>query len=272
MIQPDRVCARGRFPLGDWLVPVLYEQRPVDLRFRVNDAQAAVEVELNAGSIPDEARDLQNPYGFIGRDGAVLELERAMHRPPAGILIQGLGGVGKTTLCRGFIDWLVKTNGLPKGCFWLSFQEIRSAEFVINHLVGTLFGTNALAAPIDQKLGALTRTLRENQYLIVWDNFEVVCGSAADGHASNLTEAIPKILADLLQGLRGGKTKVLITSRSSEDWLPPTDCFRIPIRGLAGEERWEFCDAIVRDFGLKVDRNQNDWKKLIDELEGHPLA
>ncbi|MFN9976060.1 MAG: hypothetical protein ACK58T_39810, partial [Phycisphaerae bacterium] len=64
----------------------------------------------------------------------------------------------------------------------------------------------------------------------------------------------------------------LITSRSSEDWLPPTDCFRIPIRGLAGEERWEFCDAIVRDFGLKVDRNQNDWKKLLEELEGHPLA
>ncbi len=272
VMQPDRVCARGRFPLGDWLVPVLYEQQPVDLRFLVNDARAAVEVEQIAGSIPDEARDLQNPYGFIGRDGAVLELERAMHRPPAGILMYGLGGIGKTTLCRGFIDWLVKTNGLPNGCFWLSFQDIRSAEFAINHLVGTLFGTNALAAPTDQKLRALIKTLREQQFLIVWDNFEVVRGSSAEGLSSTLSEADQNVLADLLQGLRGGKTKVLITSRSSEDWLPASNCFRLPIRGLTGEERWEFCDAIVRDFGLKVDRTKDDWKKLIDELEGHPLA
>ena len=32
----------------------------------------------------EEARDDRNPYGFIGRDGPLLLLERAMHRPPAG--------------------------------------------------------------------------------------------------------------------------------------------------------------------------------------------
>ncbi|MGV2340783.1 MAG UNVERIFIED_CONTAM: tetratricopeptide repeat protein [Planctomycetaceae bacterium] len=41
--------------------------------------------------------------------------------------------------------------------------------------------------------------------------------------------------------------------------------------GLDGEERWEFCNAIVKDFGLTVDRSQADWKTLIDELQGHPL-
>lgn len=114
--------------------------------------------------------------------------------------------------------------------------------------------------------------LRENPRLIVWDNFEVVRGCAEDALAGNLSATDQQLLAELLQQLRGGKTKVLITSRSSEDWLTGSACFRLPIRGLAGEERWEFCNAIVQDFGLAVDRTQDDWKKLIDELNGHPLA
>jgi len=52
-------------------------------------------------ALPEEAQDKENPYGFIGRDGALLALERALRRPPAGILIQGLAGVGKTTLAVG---------------------------------------------------------------------------------------------------------------------------------------------------------------------------
>lgn len=136
-LRPERVCARGSFPLEDWLVPVLYEQQAADLRFAASPPSASSRLPSEAVRLPDEALDHQNPYGFIGRDGAVLELERAMHRPPAGILIYGLGGIGKTTLCRGFIKWLAETDGLPNGCIWLSFQEIRSAEYVINHLVGS---------------------------------------------------------------------------------------------------------------------------------------
>ena len=34
--------------------------------------------------LPPEARDSENPYGFIGRDAALLELEQALRRPPAG--------------------------------------------------------------------------------------------------------------------------------------------------------------------------------------------
>ena len=96
--QKDRVCPRGRYPLDDWLVPVVYQQEPFDFSF----AAKAKKAKADGGpELPGEARDTENPYGFIGRDGAVLALERAMRRPPAGLLIQGLGGVGKTTLARG---------------------------------------------------------------------------------------------------------------------------------------------------------------------------
>ncbi|MEZ6129191.1 MAG: tetratricopeptide repeat protein [Planctomycetaceae bacterium] len=269
MLHPQRVCARGTAPLEDWLVPVLFEQQAMELKFA---DQQDVSDDSPQLLVPAEAIDSNNPYGFIGRDRAVLEIERAMHRPPAGILIYGLGGIGKTTLGKGFVQWLSETNGLGNGCFWFSFQDIRSAEYVINELMGRLFGTNALAASMDQKLTALTKTLNDNAFVIVWDNFEVVHGVSEDAQPGTLSADDQQLLADFLQRLRGGKTKVLITSRSREDWLPDTSCFRLPIRGLMGEERWEFCNAIVRDFGLTVDRTQEDWQQLIDSLEGHPLA
>ena len=97
--QKDRVCPRGRYPLDDWLVPVVYQQEPFDFSFAAKAKKA--KADGGGPELPGEARDTENPYGFIGRDGAVLALERAMRRPPAGLLIQGLGGVGKTTLARG---------------------------------------------------------------------------------------------------------------------------------------------------------------------------
>ena len=138
--QKDRVCAAGRKPLDDWLVPVVYQQEPFDFSF----AKKAKKVKADGGpELPGEARDTENPYGFIGRDGAVLALERAMHRPPAGLLIQGLGGVGKTTLARGFLQWLQATDGLGNGGFWFAFQDqdVRSAESVINELGDAVFGS-----------------------------------------------------------------------------------------------------------------------------------
>ncbi|MFI5117919.1 MAG: CHAT domain-containing protein [Terriglobales bacterium] len=81
-----RICVRGEFPLQDWLLPVLYQQDPLSFSF-VTDAQK--QFVPRASKLPEELRREKNPYGFIGRDSAILELERAMRRPPAGILIQG---------------------------------------------------------------------------------------------------------------------------------------------------------------------------------------
>ena len=171
--QKYRVCARGRYPLDDWLVPVVYQQEPFDFSFAAKAKKAKAE---GGPALPDEARDTENPYGFIGRDGAVLALERAMHRKPAGLLIQGLGGVGKTTLARGFLQWLQATDGLGKGGFWFTFQDIRSAEFVFNRMGEALFGPQFITAEMGAKLDKLAEVFRENRFLIVWDNFEVVRG------------------------------------------------------------------------------------------------
>ncbi|MCC6558941.1 MAG: tetratricopeptide repeat protein, partial [Polyangiaceae bacterium] len=168
------------------------------------------------------------------------------------------------------MQWLASTDGLGQGCVWLSFQDIRSAEYVLNRLGEPLFGADFAAAPPEQKVGPLAKALREIRLLVVWDNFEVVCGAA--GFEATLSEADRGLLRELLSGLRGGKTKVILTSRSEEAWLGPELRRKIAVGGLDKEERWEYCETILRELGVRADRDDRDLVELLDLLGGHPLA
>ena len=269
LARRGRVCVRGRFDLNDWLVPVVYAQEALDLSFA---AQARTERPPdNADALPPEARDDENPYGFVGRDGPILDLERAMHLPRAGILIHGLGGVGKTTLARGFVRWLKDTGGLDGGCLWFPFQGIRTAEYVINQMAGALLGTDAISEPMEAKLDRLVAKLKADRYLVIWDNFESVRGIPGTSVEANLSAEDQETLRTLLRRLRGGKSKVLITSRSTEEWLGDAR-LKVELGGLVGEERWEYCETILRDLGKSIYRDDPHLDALMELLAGHPLA
>ncbi len=268
LAHPLRVCARGEFQLDDWILPVLYQQEPLDFSFA---AEAKRSFSAPESKLPEIAQE-QSAYGFIGRDGPLPELERAMHRPPPAILIEGLGGVGKTTLARGFLAWLEATNGLGERAFWFNFQEIRSAEYVFNRLGEALFGPQFGALAIDQKIEGLAKVFREKRFVIVWDNFEVAKGVPNTPVTANLSAEDRGLLASFLDKLRGGASKVIITSRSPERWLRADQCFRLPLGGLDGEERWEYCAAVLRDLGKPIDWSDKDLVELMTLLGGHPLA
>jgi tetratricopeptide (TPR) repeat protein len=143
---------------------------------------------------------------------------------------------------------------------------------VINRLLEVFLGHDATAWPLQKKLPLVVQALREQPLLVVWDNFE----SAAGIEGTEVTPLLPQsdrlVLHDLLRQLRGGRSKILITSRSSEDWLTPLEAFRLPLRGLRGEDAWTYCNAVVRDLGLQIDRADPDCRELLNELDGHPLA
>jgi tetratricopeptide (TPR) repeat protein len=261
------------YALEDWLVPVLYQQEPLDLAF----AATASHDQTSAGAIiPEDARltPINAPHGLIGRDSAILALERASRRPPAGLLVHGLGGIGKTTLARGYIEWLAQTQGLPTAVLWFSFENIRSADYVLNRLVEALFGPDAMAAPDETKWPALRDALRANPVLIVWDNFESASGAAdsgADGADGAMSEPDRLRLRQWLEELRGGATHILITSRSDEAWLGTTGCYRVPLGGLHGEERQALTRAILADLGVAFDPKDQAIADLVDNLDGHAL-
>jgi tetratricopeptide (TPR) repeat protein len=269
LTHPGRVCARGTYPLQDWLVPVVYQQQPADLSF-VTQAKPK-EDEQTTAVLPEEATDKENPYGFIGRDSAILALERALLRDPPAILIHGLGGVGKTTLARGFLQWLRQTEGLGAGCLWFTFNDIHTAEYVLNGVGTAISDSRFITLDTEQKLTALGQILRENRLILIWDNFESASGNEAAGIHPLLRPDDLQLLRRFLQALQGGRSKVLITSRSEEAWLPVPLRYKLPLGGLTGESRWEFCTAILRNLGIQTNREDPDLAGLMDTLDGHPL-
>src|SRR5262249_35589949 len=48
--------------------------------------------------------------------------------------------------------------------------------------------------------------------------------------------------------------------------------FLLPLGGLDREERWEYCNTILRSLGKRIDRNDKDLVELTNQLGGHPLA
>ena len=271
MRQSLRDCIVGQLPLQDWVVPVLYQQMASESAV-LPKLQPAEKSGEEASTLPEDAK-VDGDYGFIGRGRDIQRLERAMLRQPqAAILIYGQAGVGKTSLAKGFLRWLSQTGGLQGDVFWFNFQEIRSAEYVINQLIDKLAGTSALAKPIEEKQEMLTQLLRDKPYLLVWDNFESASGIEETEIQPQLGPRDRDILAQLLKGLRKGKTKVLLTSRNEEAWLLVSSCYRLPIGGLTGEDLWEYCNAVVKDLGLTLNRNSEVYIKILDKLCGNPLV
>ncbi len=269
LVDPKRECVLGEYPLQDWLVPVLYQSAAFDLNFSTGTQPQQAELI----PLPPAATE-QGEHELIGRGDMIHALEQTLRKQAsAGLLIHGVAGVGKTTLVQSVVQWLQQTNGLERSIFWFRFDEIRNIEYLINQMVQGLFGTDALASSMQQKMDNLCAVFKQNAFIMVWDNFECVHGADEDSDVPPLlTDDDRKQLKEFLRRLRRGKTKIIMTSRSTESWLSETECARLPLNGLQAEQRWQYCNAMVNHLGLTLGRVDNAYHDLMEKLLGHPLA
>ncbi len=269
-IEKQRPSRKGPLPLQDWMVPVLYQQEPCrpfcpktvpdDLwEDDEDDAEATLAVGLPEASA----------YGFIGRDYDILCLERAFRKSHV-VLLQGMGGVGKTELTGGFARWLTDTQGRKGGVFFTSFEQGAGLSQVVNQIGRAKWGEKFASATTEKQQDVVRKYLQTNPCLLIWDNFEPVNGFP-QGNPPLVPAGERDSLKQFLKQLRGGQSWVLITSRREENWL---DC-GYALRGLKGLVETDAVDlaaGILREAGVDRAKLPGEYLELLKLLGGHPLS
>ncbi|BAY26859.1 TPR repeat-containing protein [Calothrix sp. NIES-2100] len=276
-IEKLRPSPKGNLPLQDWLVPVLYQQEPytpfvpkqqapsfLDLMAQADPPQPPLARGVKMEGLPDESA-----YGFIGRDYEILRLERAFRQNHV-VLVQGMGGVGKTELVGGFARWLDDTQGRTGGIFFTSFEQGAGLSQVINQIGRALGGERFSQLMSEQQQAVVRQYLQTNPCLLIWDNFEPVNGFPT-GNEPLVSGEERNQLKRFVKELRGGKSWVLITSRREEPWL---DCgySLINLRGLSSADAAELAAKILQTVGVERKNLPAEYLELLKLLGGHPLS
>ena len=282
-----KVYFNQRVPLEDWLLPVVYANRPVNLNLREFTAAEEEAYFVAQADLEDRYRFPMPTYGFLGRDLEILKIEKSLLRHNV-LLLQGMGGTGKTTLLRYLWRWWLTTH-FVEDAFYFGYDEKAHTLTQICHDLGKrLYGPEQSAtyarflalSPAAQE-AKLAQTLRETPYLLILDNLESVTGQAL-AISNTLPPEEQQQLRQFLLKLVKGKTKVIVGSRSSEGWLAEAytqagQAHIYVLGGLDPEARTELAEKILtaqvgdpqRIAALRMDA---EFKRLMGLLAGYPLA
>ncbi|MEA5580283.1 tetratricopeptide repeat protein [Nodularia harveyana UHCC-0300] len=264
--------------LEDWLLPVVYSHQVVNFNLRQFTPE---EEEKYYESVGSQYRFSLPEYGFIGRDLEILKIEKALLRHNV-LLLQGMGGTGKTTLLNYLTEWWQRTH-FVEDVFYFGYDQkawtLTQILFDIGQKVYKEKFEQARFQVMSQpaQVGKLVAKLRGAAYAVILDNLESVTGQQL-AIQNTLPEAEREQIRDFIGKLVGGKTRVVLGSRSREEWLQ-SQTFKqniYELQGLDQEARTELAEKILeRNVAAQlVDgiRQDADFEKLMKLLAGYPLA
>ena len=263
-------------PLEDWLLPVVYGTQQVNLNLR------EFTIDEKKQDLSSRRKKYKFPpieYEFVGRDLDILKIEKALRRHNM-LLLQGMGGTGKSTLLRYLHEWWQTTNFTDLVFYFGYDQKAWTIEQIVQEIgdqlckLRGLYGFHDLMP--DEKEQEIIDNLRTKSHVLILDNLESVTGEPL-AIPNTLPQAEQAKLRDFLVRLLGGKTRVIFGSRCGEDWLKAATFQQnvYGLRGLDQEARTLLAQRILaRHVPQRVKAIEADpeFTRLMKVLAGYPLA
>ena len=265
--------------LEDWLLPVVYENQPQQLKPRpFTPEEEKIFYERQAARYPEP----KVAYEFVGRDLDILTIERRLLGQNNLLLVHGMGGAGKTTLLHHLGYWW-QTTGLVDQVFYFGYdQKAWTRQQIMDAIARQLLGEidylrrfQPLSPAAQQSF--LSERLRAGgqdgkRHLLILDNLESITGVRL-AIQNTLDAAEQEKVRDFLHSLVGGRTLVLLGSRGSEEWLASgafgDNVYALP--GLDPEAASNLADLILQRYKVTQWRGDPDFARLLKLLEGYPL-
>jgi hypothetical protein len=265
-----------KIDLEDWLLPVVYQNQPVTLQPReFTHEERTAWFEHKAEEKRYTPPDPQ--YGFVGRDIDILQIEKNLLTKRNILLIRGMGGAGKTTLLRHLAAWW-HTTGFVQRVFYFGYDEKawtlqQIMTSIAQNLYGPKYYTDFQPLSLAAQQAMLSQDLRGKNHLLILDNLESITGAhLAIQHTLPPDEQ--SALHNFLTDLTKGHTRVLLGSRSGEDWLAKStfdnNIYELP--GLDPEAASTLADRILERNNATEYRQDEYLRKLSKVLDGFPLA
>lgn len=190
-----------------------------------------------------------NPHSlFVGRIDKLIELTDSMEFDRL-IIIEGLGGIGKTELLLNALNNVKYHNPV----LWLDVETISS----VNDLVIIL---NNLLFQITEKpiIGSFVETLREIRITLVFDSLEKLLLSQRDE-----TEEFIKVLIT-----QTNETQIIITSQVDLSIIDHSKKI-IELKGIDSEESILLIKKLLSN-DLEISEDNLTW--ILNFCNGHPLS
>jgi tetratricopeptide (TPR) repeat protein len=281
MDQPQRTSTAGPIIYWDWIVPTVFQSAQCALpTIEAEQADPLTPPNLQPQDTHEDAIPQGGPYGLLGREAEMRQLERLLQRNPV-VLMTGSTGVGKSELALGLARWSQNTGARPGGVFYSSFEVGAGLERVVHEIGTTVVGLPFADMTKPNQREWIVEYLSERSCLLVWDGVESVAGFP-EQEANALLDASERTeLASFVSEItQTGSTSVLLASRkSAESWLT-TPSANFALTGLSPYDRLEFAWELQDKLGLHeaVTRERaeihlgQDYLRLLELIEGHPLA
>ena len=263
--------------LEDWLLPVVYQNQSPRITLReFTPEESATYYQGKADAYPAP----NTPYGFVGRDLDILQIEKLLLTKGNMVLIQGMGGAGKTTLLHHLGNWWQNT-GLVERVFYFGYDQhaytqqqllVEIAKKLLPDPIQYVSQFQVLPTLAAQQ-AKLVELLNAKRHLLILDNLESITGESAALQLT-LPKAEQDALKHLLHDLTGGRTLVLLGSRGREAWLGEGtfDTNVYELGGLDPEAASTLTDLILKRHRVEHYRKETDLQQLVKLLDGFPLA